>query len=129
MAAVGSVVVTVTPLNSRMVLIEIDWTSSAGGGVSGNPFNVGSGAIQQVAFVPGSGGTQPSNSYGATMVDANSAGDYLAGKGATLSNVTATIGVQAAPLSWVAKGTLDLVIAAAGNAKTGKVFLWQLIDR
>ncbi len=104
-------------------MMSIAWTSSAGGAVSGNPFAIGAGKIQQVAFIPNLAGTQPTDLYDVTMVDGNGGGDYLAGKGANLSNAAASIGVQAAPLSWPMGGTLDLVVANAGNAKTGTVVI------
>ena len=123
MAAAGSVVVTRTTLSPRLELLKLAWTSDASGNVSGNPFAVGSGALQQIKFVPGSGGTQPTNLYDVTCVDTDSC-DVLAGQGANLSNAAASIKVQNAPWAWLAAGNLDLVVANAGNAKTGIVYLY-----
>jgi hypothetical protein len=120
MAAVGTVVVTVTRLQKNLEQISIAWTCDASGNVSGNPFSVGAGPIQQAKFVPGSGGTQPTNLYDVTLVDTDGC-DVIVGKGANLSNTAASLGVQNAPLSWFAGGNLDLVVANAGNAKTGTV--------
>lgn len=96
------------------------WTSSAGGAVSGNPFAV-HGTLAQVRVVPNTGATQPSDQYDMTLVDANSI-DVLDGEGANLSNSTGDI-FLCDPLIFV-DTSLDLVIAAAGSAKTGTVEVW-----
>jgi hypothetical protein len=98
------------------------WVSGVNGTVSGHPFAVGSGALQQVSFLPNLGATQPSNSYSVTVQDA-SGGDVAIGKGLNLSNAAEVIGVQNAPLSWLQAGTLDINVTAAGNAKSGTVTL------
>jgi hypothetical protein len=121
MAAVGTVTVTKTRLNAHFEQVSIAWTCDASGNVSGNAFAVGVAALWQAKFIPGSGGTQPTNLYDVTVNDANGC-DMAAGKGANLSNATASIGVQSGPLS-IVSGTLDLVVANAGNAKQGTVVL------
>jgi hypothetical protein len=120
--AAGSVVVTKTPLASGLFKISVAWTSSAGGAVSGNSFSVGAGALLQAKFVPGTAGTQPTDQYDVVVNDADSC-DVVVGKGANLSNSAASLGVQNAPLSYLMGGTLDVVVANAGNAKTGTVIL------
>jgi hypothetical protein len=64
------------------------------------------GHLAAVKFIPGAGGTQPSNGYNVTMIDADGADLFnptgAAALGASLSNAAA---------SWVAPGS----IVEAGN--------------
>src|SRR5262245_61603420 len=89
MAVAGSITVTAAqePQGTRYT---IDWTSSSGGAVTENTFSVRAGELVQVHFTPDAGGTQPSDAYDLTILDANGA-DVLAGTGANLSNATATV--------------------------------------
>lgn len=120
--AVGSVVHTVTNLGGGVAKHSVAWTSSAGGVVSGSPFAVGRGWVLGIKFVPNTGGTQPTDQYDMTIVDTNSV-DIVRGNGANLSNATATI--TAAPsICFFEGGTLDVVIANAGAAKTGTVIFY-----
>lgn len=118
--AVGTV--TVTPSSaglSNLRKYAIAWTSTAGGAVSANTFTLPAGVLVSIRFVPDSGGTQPSNLYDVTLVDAAGA-DILGGTGANLSNATASI-QQWDPRFVYTGQPLDLVIANAGNAKAGTV--------
>lgn len=129
----GTLVVTSAAIASGIVKYTLAWTSTSGGAVSGNLFDVQRGSIVQVKFVPGSGGTQPTNNYTATLVDTDGVDLFSGlGGGTNLSNSSSTIGVPYIGLSSTLKysrvfhdGTqqLDLVIAAAGNAKTGTVMV------
>jgi hypothetical protein len=117
--------------------ITLSWTSSAGGAVSGHAFGPVSGEILRVVFIPGTGGVQPSNSYSVTLTllngDANDDGlDLLAGQGASLANnANTTITPSVAMKDGTTTSTnriavndlLDLVVASAGNAKSGVVIL------
>lgn len=100
----------------------IAWTSTAGGAVSGNPFAVVAGYLTSIRFVPGTGGTQPTDLYDVTLTDGGIT-DLLAGGGADRSNASSSI------LSWDPKmfqdgsRTLDVAVANAGNAKTGTVVI------
>lgn len=110
--------------------ISMAWTSDASGNAS-VPVLV-SGTILKVQFVPGTGGAQPSNSYGAVLSDLSGL-DVLRGQGASLSNATAT---QFCPVIPATDGTntgsvpvvvaeqLTLTISAAGNGKSGAVVLY-----
>jgi hypothetical protein len=137
MAAVGSITFSnVTPGRGPLRPVQeysFAWTSSAGGAVSGIPTpDVISGQIVRAVFIPGTGGAQPSNAYSAQLTDGNGM-DVLANQGASLSNVTTT---HTAPGVTVTDGTnngvlpiavnevLTLVIAAAGNAKSGTLVLY-----
>lgn len=100
----------------------MDWTSAGDGTVSGNSFAVGGGPLWQVEFIPGKYNNVPTNAYDVVINDRFGA-DMAIGKGANLSNLTAFLGVQNAPLSWLAGGTLDVVVANAGASKKGSVIL------
>lgn len=120
--AVGTATHTASNLGGGVEKHSVAWTSSAGGVVSGSPFSVGRGWILGIKFVPNTGGTQPTDQYDMTIVDTNSV-DIARGNGANLSNATATI--TAAPeICFFEGGTLDVVIANAGAAKTGTVIFY-----
>ena len=97
-----------------------------------------SGEIARVVFIPGTGGSQPSASYNATLKIVNGDGfddglDLLSGQGASLSN---TANTEITPSVAMKDGTttstnrravndiLELDITAAGNAKSGTVVLY-----
>lgn len=120
--AVGTVTVT-GPYNG---VYAIAWTSNASGAVSGNSFSVILGEIKQVKFVPASGGTQPTDQYDVTLVDADGL-DVLNGMGANLSNAApaliTSLGVWTATPAASSPAVYDLVVANAGNAKSGTVYV------
>lgn len=131
-AAVGSVVVVRTRVFGEFVVnqYKLSWTSSAGGAVSGNPFAVVPGEIMRVQCVPGSGGTQPTDLYDMKLKDIYEF-DTVSGQGSNLRNVVPDAGDPGnmqftTPYYFPgsASHTLDLVIANAGNAKTGDCYLW-----
>lgn len=123
--AVGTVVVTTTYVGFNVTQYQLAWTSNASGAVSANPLAI-RGHLLGVKFVPGAGGTQPTDLYDATLVDVESL-DILNAQAANLSNVTGRYFLFD-PRFFVPGGpggqTLDLVIANAGNAKTGTVYIW-----
>lgn len=125
--AVGTVVVTTTQyagLNAaNRVRYAIAWTSSGAGAVSANAFSTVRGKLLSVKFVPNTGATQPDNLYDATLVDADGI-DLLNGAGANLSNALGSYVVFNPPIYLDGTSTLDLVIANAGAAKTGIVYVW-----
>jgi hypothetical protein len=130
----GTLVVTSAAVASGIDKYTLAWTSTAGGAVSGNPFDLKRGTLLQVKFVPGAGGTQPTNNYTVTLVDTDGL-DVLAGvgTGVNLSNATPSLAVPYFGLAATQKYSryfhdateqLDLVVAAAGAAKTGTVLVW-----
>ena len=126
--AVGSVTVTTTQYaglnNANRVRYAIAWTSSAAtGAVSGNAFSTVRGKLLMVKFMPSLAGTQPDNLYDLTLVDSDSI-DLLNGAGANLSNATGLYVTFNPPIYLDGTSTLDLVIANAGNSKTGTVYIW-----
>lgn len=120
--AAGTATVARANVDGGLTSYTIAWTSSAGGAVSGNAFNVRKGYLVSIRFVPASGGTQPSDLYDVTLVDSDGV-DVLAGGGSDLSNSSASIQQWDPPLYQDGTRTLDLVVANAGNAKTGTVVL------
>jgi hypothetical protein len=111
--------------------VVVPWTSSAAGAATVSIAQV-NGALQRVYIKPGSGGSQPTDAYDATLVDANGA-DVLAGQGANLSNTTAknfcpliaaTDGTTTTGMLWALDESLTLNISNAGNTKSGTVTLY-----
>ena len=103
-------------------LISVAWVADGSGAVSGNPFSVGAGPLQQVEIVPGTSGDAPTDHYTCAVNDANGC-NMIVAKGADCRAASSTLGVQNAPLSWLAGGTIDVVIASAGSGKKGTVNL------
>ena len=131
MAVAGSITTTTSDLGGGYTKYSIAWVCSAGGVVSENAVAVKRGHIHQAKFIPDGGGTQPTDLYDLTLVDAISGGvDHLTGIGANLSNATRKIGVPQVGDGTTAYqrvfhegGDLYPTIAAAGNAKGGTIVL------
>lgn len=104
-----------------IVSYSVPWTSDGSGDVSATVTTVGAGELLQVVFIPGSGGTQPSDQYDATLIDGTGL-DALNGQGANLSN-SAPVSVDDIRHFVDTNGTLELRISNAGNAKTGTVLV------
>lgn len=121
--AVGTLTAAATDAGEGVTLYTLSWTSTAGGAVSGNAFAVKRGHILQVKFVPGSGGTQPTDLYDITLTDEQSV-DLLNAQGSNLSNATGLYLQFDPPLWHDADNDLDLVVANAGASKTGTVYVW-----
>lgn len=102
-----------------MFRYAVAWTSTAGGAVSGNAETVAVGYLTAVEFVPGA--TTPSADYDITLLDQHGF-DRLFGEGADLSASAAKMRMFDPPQ--LIDGTLDLVVANAGNAKNGTVYIW-----
>lgn len=129
MAVAGSIVVTSSDLGGGYTKYSVAWLSSAGGAVSENVFATKRGRLQQVKFIPGAGGAQPTDQYGVAILDAAGL-DILLGLGSGRSNATASAfpaldGVGAVPgtLGFLEAGNLTPTISGAGNAKGGTVIL------
>ena len=128
--AVGTVVVTTADVGGGITKITVAWTSTAGGAVSANAFAVPRGELLQVTFVPGTGGTVPTDLYDVTIVDLNAV-DVATGNGTDCSSTVTRVRVpltgNAAALTHRifldGSSTLDVVVAAAGASKTGTVIL------
>lgn len=120
-SAAGNVDRAVKVLANGQVKYTLSWTSDASGSVSGNSLTIASGRIVQAQFVPGTGGTVPTALYDVTLVDTNSV-DLLQAGGADLSATVSKVSVFYPPA--YADAALTLVVANAGNAKTGTVTVW-----
>jgi hypothetical protein len=116
--ATGTATLTTSDQGGGVTKYAIAWVSTAGGAVSANTFSV-KGRVLQVKVLPDSGGTQPTDLYDLTIVDADSV-DVINGAGANLSNATGKY-IQLDPPLILDGTTLDVVIANAGNAKGGTV--------
>lgn len=122
----GTLTVSTLDIGGGVTRYKLVWLSTAGGAVSANPFSVKAGALIQLKFVPDGGGTQPTDLYDITLLDTDSV-DVIGGAGANLSNSVSS--VKNALLGDVyfhdGQQQLDLVVANAGNAKGGIVYLWS----
>lgn len=131
MAVAGTVVVTTEDLGGGYTKYSIAWLSSAGGAVTENAVALKRGHIHQVKCIPDAGGTQPTDLYDLTFVDAITGGvDFFTGIGANLSNANRKIGVPqvgdgttALQRVFVEAGTYYPTIANAGSAKGGTIVL------
>lgn len=128
MAVAGAITLTSKALPHGYVQYTLAWVSSAGGAVQEIPVTFGPGFINQVRFVPDAGGTQPTDLYDLTLVDAIAGGaDYLAGLGANLSNANRTFTIPQVGASAVQRvfvnGDYYLTVTNAGNAKGGTVII------
>lgn len=124
--AAGSISTTaVSSPMSGLTRYAFDWTCDAGGAVSSVGVVIRGGFIRQIQFVPDGGGTQPTNLYDVTLLDANSV-DLLAGAGADLSNAASKITVPTAPifLDTLLNTMVYPTVANAGNAKGGIIYIW-----
>lgn len=119
----GTATLTTEDVGGGVTRYKVAWTSTAGGAVSGNAFDVKQGSLLGVKFVPASGGTQPSDLYDVTLIDEDSV-DLLDGNGSNLSNSAGAYFQWNPPLWHDAEQQLDLVIANAGASKTGTFYLW-----
>lgn len=133
----GSITVTTSEVagGAGVRKYSVAWTSDASGDVSGNTVEIGSGTIIAVEFVPGAGGVQPTDLYDVTFTDAAGINVFDDGAGASvganLSNATASHkvpfvggGSVTYVRRWLHGGDYTPVVAAAGNAKQGRIDLY-----
>lgn len=132
----GSIVVTTSELGGGVSKYSVAWTSDALGAVSGNSFAMKRGSIVSVEFMPGTGGTQPSDLYDVTCTDAEGANilDDGTGTGSVGTNLSNVNSVYRCPFiggstvsyvrMWLHGGTYTPVVAAAGASKTGTIVFY-----
>ncbi len=121
----GTLTVTTANKGAGITEYTLDWLSDASGDVSGNNFDIKRGHIEAVRFAPDGGGTAPSAAYDVTLTDSNSF-DLLTGLGANLSATATTRSkplVNTSGTLFFDGGSVDLVVANAGNAKGGIVYV------
>lgn len=113
-------------------MLEYTWTSDSSGDVSDEETAHIDGIVANVVFVPESGGDQPDNNYDVTILDEKDI-DILSGRGADLSNTTATRiapaverhdGTTAGLGEVVVSEPLEITVANAGDTKKGIVRLY-----
>lgn len=122
MAAVGTVVYTEERQGS-VRKVAMAWTCSAGGAVSGTPSTYQySGEIVRLVTVPGAAAAAPTDNYDVTILDDDGT-DVLMGAGVDRDTAN-TEQVLAASLGYIANDHLNLVVANAGAAKSGTVYLY-----
>lgn len=120
----GTVARTDKSVGRKLHQVTLAWTSDAGGDVSANKIeDFPGGEIRQVKFVP-DGTDIPTAAYDVLLKDDDGA-DLLQAEGDNLSETTAKYSVLANPTIHDGVQQIDLVVAAAGNAKKGKVILWM----
>jgi hypothetical protein len=119
--AQGQTVVTTEEVGGVVKKIIFDWTSAADGSATATTSNFYNGKIE--AFVTDPDGTDaPTDDYDVTIADADGT-DVLSAAGQNRDTANTEI-VLSASLGIVANDKLSLTIAAAGNAKKGKIYLY-----
>ncbi len=117
----GTATVTTSPIGPH-TKYSVAWLSDASGDVNTNAFSVRYGFLRTMHIMPNTGGTQPTDLYDMTLLDEDSI-DWADASGANLSNSAGKVIQFNPPLFFDGTDQLDLVIANAGNAKTGVIEL------
>ena len=110
--------------------VTLTWTSSAGGAADFTTKAL-NGVLLAVEFVPGSGGSQPTDDYDVHINDTQGL-DVLRNLGVDLDNATSQFyvpaimnGAAGAVGSLVPiEGPLTLAVTGAGNTKSGSIYLF-----
>jgi len=106
--------------NQGMIMITFDWTSDASGDATGTTTLAFTGCIQEIDFIPDSGGTQPTSLYDVVVEDEDGV-DKALSQGANLSNTVATQPGGLGGLIMIGYSQITVTVSNAGNAKGGKV--------
>lgn len=131
----GSIVVTTREIANNTVRYSVLWTSDASGDVNGTLFDMSSGTIIAVEFVPGTGGSAPTTLHDVDLLDEEGVTMFDDGSGTSIgSNLSATVASHKVPLvglvgvtiyrRWHHGGPVQLTAANAGNAKSGTVNIY-----
>lgn len=108
------------------------WVSHTDGVVDLDTDQAVTGELLRVVFIPGSGGTQPTDAYDVLLKDTHGV-DVLAGQGANLSNTTTTHvcpgvalkdGTTTSVRPVFLAGVLNLEVSNAGSGKSGQLVLY-----
>lgn len=131
----GSITVTSSEVASSGGIrkYSVAWTSDAAGAVSGNTFDMATGTIVAVEFVP-SAVAAPTDLYDVTCLDDESVNIFDDGTGAASigANLSATAASYRVPFmggggtvtyvrQWLHGGSYQPVVANAGAAKSGVI--------
>lgn len=112
--------------------IQWDWTSDASGNATDSTDIEVAGTLGRVVFVPGSGGSQPTDLYDVTVTGPNGI-DVLSGQGANLSQSTTSEicpgiklydGTTTSTVPRLINDVLTLNVSNAGVSKSGTVILY-----
>jgi len=117
----GTVVTTEITYPSSIKKVKFEWTSDASGDADGSTTAVFSGKLVQVTTVP-DGVAAPTADYDVEVRDADGV-DLLAGAGAD-RHTSNTEHITSASLGAVCASALTLVVANAGNATEGVVYVY-----
>lgn len=142
MSVVGTTTVAKTNIDGSggITKTTLSWTSDASGNVSGNSVPMHSGSIVVVEFVPGTGGTQPTDAYDISFLDPEGVNMFDDGSGTSVgANLSNSASSHKIPFigggsvtyvrQWLPGATnYQLTVANAGNAKTGTVTIYQSVN-
>jgi hypothetical protein len=120
-SAAGTVTVSQRRVGDRVFDFTFAWTSDASGDVNGNRYDITFGSIIAVRFIP-SASAAPTDNYDVTLLDQNSV-DMLGGTGANRDTANTEVNIFSTPLWYSGRQSVDLVVSAAGNAKSGTVVI------
>lgn len=135
----GSVLQSITNVagSTNALRVQLDWTSDAAGGVSGNQIILPPGSILLVEFMP-SATAVPTDLYDVGMLNSFGVSIFDDGAGNSIgANLSATLAANKVPFingasttyvrSWIQGGAgnpYQLTVANAGNATRGSVIIF-----
>lgn len=122
---------------AKVTKYNIAWASDASGNVNTTTFDMKSGSLVSVEFIPGAGGSQPTDLYDVDMRDEHGVSMFDNGAGTSIgANLSNALASHALPLfglsgvslvrRWHQGGPVELQVASAGNAKSGTVNVYVL---
>lgn len=131
----GSITLTTREIANNIVRYSVLWTSDASGAVSGNAFDMASGTIVAVEFVPGTGGSAPTTLHDVDLLDEENVTMFDDGAGTSIgSNLSAVDASHKVPLvglvgvtiyrRWHHGGPVQPTVANAGDTKSGTVNIY-----
>lgn len=113
----------VEQVSFSMKVVVATWTSDASGAVSGFfTTSTFSGEVSEMAAVPGTSGSQPTNNYTVSVLDSNGLDILVSSASSNASN--ATTSYYKRPLGAIGNDRLQLVISGAGASKSGVVYVF-----
>jgi len=121
--AVGTNTVTSANVGGNVTRYTCTWLSDGAGDESANPFAVASGDIILVKVVPDAGGTMPDALHDVYLKDEDGI-DLLSAVGLDNSQTLGRYLQFTTPFFHDSVQDLDLVIAGAGAANGGIVYIW-----
>lgn len=131
----GSIVVSTSDNGSRITKYNILWTTDVTGNVDAVTFQMKAGTIISVEFIPGTGGSQPTDLYDVDAKDEHGVSIFDNGAGTSIgSNLSSTLATHAIPLlgvagitvfrRWHQGGTIEVEVESAGASKSGTITIY-----